>query len=304
MIFSFMVVPEQTEQEAVILVESIHTFAGQFADSQIWALVPNDMGDISLTMRSRLETNDVTILPFQIAEASREFPFAAKVQASAEAERYAQGKTDSLVWLDVDSIIIQQPDAFVLPPEAQLAFRPVDHTLIGSLFDEPLDEFWTLIYEHCQVNLDYVFAMTTSVDEREIRPYFNAGMLVVRPELGLMQAWCEAFLRLFLADCFQPFYEQHILYRIFIHQAVLTGVILAQVNTLNLCELPIQVNYPLHMHDDYPAAKRPAVINELISCRYDTFFQNEGWREKLPANDPLLSWILERVDDLRLEIAK
>ena len=295
MIFAFMVVPEQTEREAIILAESIRAFAGQFADRPIWAMMPPDMGDLAQTTQARLAESNVTLLPFGIAEESRGFPFAAKVQAAAEAERQARGQTNNLVWMDVDSIVIQQPDAFVLPHEKQLAYRPVDHTLIGSLFAEPLDDFWTLIYEHCRVPQEHIFAMTTSVDERKIRPYFNAGMLVVRPELGLMQVWCDAFLSLFMADFFQPFYEQHVLYRIFIHQAVLTGVILARWDRSNLYELPFQVNYPLHMHEDYPLAERPSVINELISCRYDTFFQNEDWRENFPVAEPLREWIIERV---------
>lgn len=295
MIFAFMVVPEQTEQEAIILTESIRTFAGKFSDSPIYALIPTAYGDLSSAAQTRLALSNVTMLPFQLVEESRGFPFAAKVQAAAEAERQARGKTNNLVWMDVDSIVIQQPDAFVLPKEKQLAYRPVDHTLIGSPFDEPLDDFWTLLYEQCQVKPHHAFAMKTSVDERKIRPYFNAGMLVIRPELSIMQTWRAEFLRLFLADCFQPFYEQHILYRIFMHQAVLTGVMLAQMEASSLEELPYQVNYPLHMHDDYPVAKRLTLINELISCRYDTFFQNESWQEKLPAADPLRQWLIERI---------
>ena len=297
MIFAFMVVPGQTEREAIILAESIRAFAGQFASKPIWALVPSSRGDLTQATQSRLAASEVRLLRFTLAEESHGFPFAAKVQAAAEAERQAQGQTNNLVWMDVDSIVIQQPDAFVLPPGKQLAYRPVDHTLIGSLYDEPLDDFWTLIYERCQVSQEHVFAMTTSVDEQKIRPYFNAGMLIVQPELGVMQAWCDAFMSLFLADCFQPFYEAHGLYRIFIHQAILTGIILARWTRATLYELPFQVNYPLHMHEDYPVARRPAVINELISCRYDTFFRNESWRDNLPVTEPLRNWIIKRVRD-------
>ena len=297
MIFAFMIVPGQTEQEAIILSESILAFAGKFGRAPIWALLPTGFDDLSPLTQTRLAASNVTLLPFQMAEDSHGFPFAAKVQAAAEAERLAQGQTDNLVWMDVDSIVIQEPEVLVLPPEKKLAYRPVDHTLIGSPLAEPLDDFWTLIYEQCQVLPENIFAMTTSVDERQIRPYFNAGMMVVQPELGLMQMWRDQFLRLFLADCFQPFYEKHGLYRIFVHQAVLTGVILASLDSSNLHELSYRVNYPLHMHQDYPLANRPAVINELVSCRYDTFFQDEDWREKLPADDPLLGWILERIQN-------
>lgn len=296
MIFAFMVVPQQTEREAIILAESIRAFAGKFADNPIWAMVPSGMGDLVEATQARLAESDVLLLPFSLAEKPRGFPFAAKVQAAAEAEMQAQRQTNNLVWMDVDSIVIRQPDAFVLENGQVVGYRPVDHRLIGSSNNEPTDDFWKLIYERCQVPSEHGFRMMTSVDEQLIRPYFNAGMLVVRPSFGLLQAWQTDFLNLFLEECFQPFYERQMLYRIFMHQAVLTGTILrAFKKNLSLQLLPWQVNYPLHMHRSYPVPRRPAVINELISCRYDTFFQNENWRENLPAEDPLLGWILERV---------
>jgi hypothetical protein len=295
MLFAFMVVPAQTEQEAIILVESIRTFAGQFADSPIWALVPMGMGDLSPTTQARFEASNVTLLPFPIAEDSRGFPFAAKVQAAAAAERQAKSRTNNLVWVDVDSIVIQQPDVMILQDEQLVGYRPVDHRLIGSLAHEPLDDFWALIYEKCQVRSDHIFNMKTSVDEQLIRPYFNAGMLVVRPASAFLQAWETDFLNLFLQPCFQRFYEKDMLYRIFMHQAVLAGTILRTFKKLSLQLLSWRVNYPLHMHGSYPPAIRPTTINELVSCRYDTFFQNDNWRENLSADEPLRGWILEHV---------
>ena len=69
----------------------------------------------------------------------------------------------------------------LLSPDEALGYRPVDHTMIGSPFDEPLDPFWSLIYEHCSVPAERVFPMTASGDHRVLRPYFNAGMQVVDP---------------------------------------------------------------------------------------------------------------------------
>jgi hypothetical protein len=297
MIFAFMVIPEQTEREAIVLAESIRSFAGRFADSLIYAMLPTGLGDLAHETQVRLAQSEVTLLPFNLAAETQGFPFAAKVQAAAKAEKQAQRQTNNLVWMDVDSIVIRQPDAFVLENGQVVGYRPVDHKLIGSSNNEPIDEFWKLIYERCQVPSEHAFRMMTSVDEQLIRPYFNAGMLVVRPSFGLLQAWETDFLNLFLEACFQPFYEQQRLYRIFMHQAVLTGTILRAFKKLSLQLLPWQVNYPLHMHSSYPVDRRPSVINELVSCRYDTFFQNENWRGNFPVAEPLREWIIERVEN-------
>ena len=69
--------------------------------------------------------------------------------------------------------------------------------------------------------------MKTHVDGNTIRPYFNAGHLAVRPEKRLLRKWSETFLELYKAPEFQRFYADG-RYRIFMHQAVLSGVILAE----------------------------------------------------------------------------
>ena len=138
--------------------------------------------------------------------------------------------------------------------------------------------------------------MMTSVDERRIRPYFNAGLLVVRPARGLLQLWRDQFHRLHGAACFEEFYRRDVLYCIFFHQAVLAGTVLSSVEQQELQKLPHLVNYPLHMHADYPADRRPATMNELITGRYDVFFEDANWREVFPAQEPLKSWLIEQCE--------
>jgi hypothetical protein len=133
--------------------------------------------------------------------------------------------------------------------------------------------------------------MMASVDEKRIRPYFNAGMLVVRPERHLLRTWAENFNSIFLLTQFEPFYEQDILYRIFIHQAILAGTILEICDQEELQKLPHLINYPLHMHSSYPPDRRPGRMNDMITVRYDTLFQVPVWDTDLLIDEPLNSWL-------------
>jgi hypothetical protein len=45
------------------------------------------------------------------------------------------------------------------------------------------------------------------------------------------------------------------------------------------------------MHADYPADRCPARMNELITCRYDVFFQDPQWRQVIPIQKPLAGWL-------------
>ena len=74
-------------------------------------------------------------------------------------------------------------------------------------------------------------------------------------------------------------------------RAVLAGTILAHADSRELQELPHLVNYPLHMHAQYPADRRPASLNQTITCRYDVFFEDKDWERGIAIREPLRSWL-------------
>lgn len=295
--FAFLAPNEELAWQAHMLAASIRQFGGELAQAPVWALEPRDAPRLSPESRARLKDLGVRLMPFPLVGGAQRFPFAAKVFAAASAEAWAEWETALLVWMDPDAIVLRPPEVLLLPQSAALGYRPVDHTLIGSPFGQPVDPFWTLIYRQCRVPrlAQMSMPMRTSVDERVIRPYFNAGLLVVRPRRGLLRAWAHDFSRLFQRRGLHRFYQRDVLYRIFVHQAVLAGTLLAALRQTEMHELPYQVNYPLHMHADYPLARRPEGLDELVTCRYDMFFAQPGWEARLPAEEPLRGWIMGQV---------
>lgn len=292
--FACLVTAGEVEGQVLLLARSIRAFAGSYASATIQALYPAESGALSPDTVAELNNLGVQLRPFAIERAALTFPFGAKVFAAAAAEVQAIGRSDLLVWLDSDAIVLQEPAELVIGDQELLGYRPVDHTLIASRFEEKIDEFWQLIYLECAVPDRRIFPMTTSVDQVLIRPYFNAGMLVIRPGLGLLGQWADTFARLYRSPLFSPFYRQNQLYQIFFHQAVLAGLILSVLALEALHLLPHLVNYPLHMHAGYPAENRPGSMNELITCRYDMAFDSADWRETIIINEPLNSWLAQQ----------
>jgi hypothetical protein len=243
--------------------------------------------------RRRLADLRVRLASFGIERDAGDFPFAPKVYAAAAAESLVHGQADLLVWMDSDSIVVQEPEELLLDAGSTLGFRPVDHTLISSPYDAPVDPFWAAIYRDCGISDEKLFPMTASVDQNRIRPYFNAGLLVARPERRLLRSWGDDFQRLFREPTFDGFYGKDSHYRIFLHQAVLAGTLLAAAKRDELQELSHLVSYPLHMHSRYPPDKRPATLNDAITCRYDVFFEDSGWREAITIREPLRGWLFE-----------
>jgi hypothetical protein len=294
MIFACFVAGQKDIPKALILAESIRSFAGDFSAAPIWLMVPQGSKQLSKTVRAKIDALDLKLHQFEIEAQAAGFPFAGKVVGSAAAESLALEQAVQLVWMDTISMVINSPDKLLLNQGALLGCRPVDHILIGSPYEKPLDPFWESVYQSCGVTEDDIFPMITSADQVKIRPYINAGMLVVRPEQKLLHQWCDTFLDIYQNSRFMDFYEQKRLFKIFIHQAVLSASVIASIDQTEIMELPDFVNYPLHMHSQYPIDHRPTTLNDLISFRYEQFFSKPNWQDIIQVEPPLKGWLAER----------
>jgi len=91
------------------------------------------------------------------------------------------------------------------------------------------------------------------------------------------------------------FHKKDELYKIFIHQAILSGVILSKFETDELIELPSTYNYPLHLHTEDVTDDRPSFMEEVVSFRHEGFYEDEDWIKKMPAKQQLRQWLAERI---------
>jgi hypothetical protein len=292
LVFTSTVFPSRSsETQALLLAESIRAFAGSLAQAPIWFLTPSIGKKLSATFKKRLHVLNVLVIPFKIDSKTLNFPLAGDVLAAALAEAKARTGSSLLAWLASNTVVIKEPKKFLLPSDKTLGFGPVHHTLIGSSYKEPLDPFWTSIYRYCNVPETRVFPMVTHVDGTKIRPYFNAGLLVTRPETRLLQVWRDTFFRVYRESVFQKFYEKDERYAVFIHQAVLSGVILSMLGTSELQELPPTYNYPVHLYAQDVSGHRPSSLEELVTFRHEGFYTDPQWINKMPAKKPLKQWI-------------
>ncbi len=292
LIFASIIGSSETEgTNAILFAESVRAFAGSLSKVPIWYLTPESEMQLSSSVKNNLGRLNVNLIPFQLDRNVLEFPFAGQVFAKALAEVTASSQTKLLAWMNTNSMILKEPKEFLLDDEKVLGYRPVHHTLVGSRYEEPLDQFWTLIYDFCGVSEDQVFPMTAHVDGEKIRPYFNAGILITRPENQLFRKYRDVFLRMYQKPEFQEFYRKDDRYAVFMHQAVLSGVIISSLSADTMQELPPEYNYPLHLHSEDVTDQRPSGMEELVTCRHEGFHTDLGWEAKIPAGEYLKQWI-------------
>ena len=288
--------------ETFILVESIRKFAGIFSDAPIWLITTKAEEEIPLSSRAQLKMHRVEIIQISLDAEILKFPFTGSTFAAATAEIMAVGKTKYLAWLGSNSLIINEPREFLLKAGKNLGCRPVHHTLIGSLYYQPIDEFWELVYRKCGVPEERIFPLQTHVDGNVLRPYFNSGFLIVRPENGFLQKWWEKYKQVYKDSDFQKFYEKNDLYLTFIHQAILSGVVLSIFEREELEILPFSYCYPINLYEESLPEYKPQSTSELVTARYylEKLLKPEGF-EKIPFHEPLRSWLRKKIDSIKKE---
>lgn len=292
-IFASLVASPASFGRIGVLLHSLRDFAGELFKAPLVVLHPDSL-DISTNDARLLRPPDVHMIPFRIDSDEMHFPLAVVAIGAAAAEKAVTGKAENLVWLLEDTLVLRSPSALVLPAAKQYAYRPVHHTNIGSLWKSPPDGFWTAVYRHCKVEPSHLFPMDTCTRDNTIRPYFNAGCQVTRPQNALFSRWCELFRSLYLHPDFRQFFGNPS-YRVFMHQAVLAGVVLSSFSPAQLHELPESYNYPLHLHEDYPPQFRPTKLNDLVTCRYETLDELKKTLALIAVDERVKTWILSRI---------
>jgi hypothetical protein len=273
-----------------IMIESIHTFAGRFKTAPIWVFLTEGMLASESEFLEKIDSLGAELRIGQAPEEATWFYLSRKVFAAAQAEEAAAGKTDILAWMDVDTIFLQEPDEFLLPEGITLGYRPVMHRNIGPLYDEPLDEFWKRAYEDMSVSETLAFPMVTVADGDKIRPYINAGCLIVRPSRGLLRKWAETFPLLYKDPDLKEMCRQDERKRIFIHQVALSGAVMKYLKRDEMLELSDRINYPLFFGEMFGAKRDFHDINGVVTIRYENFFTNPP-----PHWDKIIGGPLDRI---------
>ncbi len=281
----------------VLLTRSIRTFAGSLSQAPVWVYLPPELLEEERSLVVELIALKVSLRTSTPPAEATWYYYTDKVFAAAAAEEAAAGSTAVLAWLDEDTIVLQEPTEFLLPPEKSLGYRPVMHRNICPRYDEPLDDFWHRVYHLMSIDKAVLFPMTTPAYGDRVRPYFNAGCLVVRPERRLLRNWAEQWSLLHPDPQLREMSEGDQRKRIFLHQVALVGAVLNNIERGEMLEFSDRINYPLFFQRMFGAEQPFDDITEVISLRHESFYRNgsPGWLKQLQGPAERVEWIKKNV---------
>ncbi len=292
---SIMFPTEHSQTNGILLASSIREFGGSMSPLPIWFYVPDIGMSIDSEVERELDRLDVEIMTFDTGNLDIGFPFLGHAYAASLAEERAENEQKNVAWLAPNNIVLKEPIDMILDDGILLGYRPVHHKLIGSDYEKPKDEFWSAIFEYCKISDEKVFPMRTHVDSEKIRPYFNAGFLIVKPIAKILRTWYSLYSKGYDNDLFSRFYDLDEIYLIFIHQAILSGVILSLTKKSELKELHSLYNYPIHLHNEDVTDQKPELIDNCFTIRYEGFYTDSNWPDLLKASEKLKEWFSQKI---------
>jgi len=294
------------EHSAAMLVDSIRRWGGEYADCPIYVVLA-DPGRTGF----RLKGKKVYFVPLTLNESVRSYPFAAKAFAAAKVEDLTAGKAGTLLWLDPETILLGPPKEYDLKAGSAAAVAPAMLINTGQAENEPVDAYWGPIYKRCGLDPAKIFVVETFVDCKKVRAWLNCGMFSVRPERGLLREWAKILADLIDDQDYQRTAVTDRIHRTFLHQAVISTLIVAKLERREIHMLPWGYNYPLYCHDlDFttltgatykvPAHKKAKTLDELTSVFVEAFFSARAdWIKFIPpAGEPLKSWLIREREEI------
>ena len=112
--------------------------------------------------------------------------------------------------------------------------------------------------------------------------------------LGLLKTWAETFDRLVHHPDFEALYLKNKLYAVFMHQAILSALVVKSLDWELARLLPPEYSYPLHFHQEIPKERRPGSLNSLVCPVYEGGYRYPDSLSGIDVEDPLKIWLQER----------
>jgi hypothetical protein len=177
------------EAEGLLLVSSLRRWGGTLAEAPVYSFAPRPGHEPADSTVAELAELGVKHTSEPLNAEHPELPNCNKVYACAWAERELD--QDVLVFVDSDTVFLQEPSELLLGADWLVASRPVGSRNAGSRGEGDRNESnWQRLYE--AVGATARPWVETVIERERIRAYFNTGLIAARREAGVYGAWRDA----------------------------------------------------------------------------------------------------------------
>ncbi len=259
------------EEQARLLVASIRKF---LTGVDVFAFSPRAEFVPGVACEDFFSEHQVVHIKENLNQKYLAYPIANKVLAAAYFEQNYPAYS-TVIFVDTDTVFLQDILPFLLGDQPKLYLRPVDNKGPGSEGEgDENDVFWQSAFGLLGVELPNP-AMRTTVGQSVIRGYFNAGLIWKNNIENFYVTWLSDFERLVDSGLRPMNYQSRVgdNFRCLDQVAL---AITAQRYADQLEELPVSFNYPIPFR---PRLTPRIKLEELVHVHYHKWFQHPGFLE-------------------------
>jgi hypothetical protein len=272
--------------QSELFVESLRTWGGGLSETPVYAFTSPDDAPGRETVE-RLEGLGATHVDLDLSGRRRDPPVLNKVYVCAWAERELDFET--LVFSDTDTVILNEPRELV---EGRwiAAAKPVGSSRAGGQKGpgKRNERFWRRMYAELGVRSEPW--VTSVVDRKRIRAYWNTGLVAARRDAGLFATWEQALERLYAKD---------VVFRKPVLMEQLAWSAITADHHDRIWELPDPYNYPLPKRRFLPEEMQALDLPDLTHVHLHRWAHLPGFlTEVMPPLDPdsdRYRWLDERL---------
>lgn len=280
----------ELERKTILLCRTIRRF---YADAPILTFQPRLGTTISAETLATLHGLGVQHNTETLNTWFSEYAIGNKIFAAARAEEMVNEEV--VVFLDSDTVFVNEPRALHLSDGIDAAARPVDihrgadeprhdhptfwqnrHRRVSSTGEgDPMDPYWLRMYELLGLDGGEAFPFVeTNCSQERIRAYWNSGLVAVRRSAGLFAQWRDDFLALVRENHIPG--EMH-----YMDQLSLAATLTRIWDRVDL--LDGRYNYPLPGRESLREPYRSMPLEDLVHIHYNAHYDRVAeWLEPSP----------------------
>jgi hypothetical protein len=183
------------EAQCVRMIESLRRWGGVYSECPIFAVNPRFGAPLSKKTRSTFDKLEVKYISFNADNPYSWKGFLNKHYALAKVESIA--RSSSICWLDSDLLFLSEPTQLALEKGVDFKACTPDAKGASTGINDPMDLYWQGVCNSLGIDIDSLPYVTTCLEEKKVRFYFNSGVFIYKRSTNLSQLHLENTLKFF-----------------------------------------------------------------------------------------------------------
>lgn len=182
------------ENQTVRMIESLRRWGGRLRESPIFAVTPRMGPPLSRQTHRAFERLGVEYLRFQAESRYPWLGFLNKPYALVAVQE--RSTSECIGWLDSDLLFLGEPEELILKEGEDFVACAPDRNIGTTGPEDPFEPYWKAICQVVGLDIEDLPWITTEMEGKRIRLYWNSGVFVYRRHTGFAHPYLQTCLQL------------------------------------------------------------------------------------------------------------